>query len=69
MRIHEGNYAYDLEQTKDPLTQVRLNWKFTLYELHPVEHILRSGEAETRELAEKRAKSELAKLTGKKIAA
>jgi hypothetical protein len=61
MRIHEGNFAYDLEQPVDPMTQLRSKWKFTLYKVRPVEQKLASGEADTREAAEKKAKSELAK--------
>jgi hypothetical protein len=61
MRIHEGNFAYDLEQPVDPLTQLRSKWKFTLYKVRPVEQKLASGEAETRDAAEKKARAELAK--------
>jgi hypothetical protein len=61
MRIHEGNFAYDLEQPIDPLTQLRSKWKFTLFKVRPVEQKLTSGEADTREAAEKKARAELAK--------
>jgi hypothetical protein len=62
MRIHEGNFAYDLEQPIDPLTQLRSKWKFTLFKVRPVEQKLTSGEADTREAAEKKARAELAKV-------
>ena len=62
MRIHEGDFAYDLEQPVDPLTQLRSKWKFTLYKVRPAEQKLASGEAETREMAEKKARAELAKV-------
>jgi hypothetical protein len=62
MRIHEGDFAYDLEQPIDPLTQLRSRWKFTLYKVRPAEHKLASGEAETREAAEKKARAALAKI-------
>jgi hypothetical protein len=61
MRIHEGNFAYDLEQPVDPLTQLRSKWRFTLYKVRPMEQKLVSGEADTREAAEKKARAELAK--------
>lgn len=63
MRIHEGDFAYDLEQPVDPLTQLRSRWKFTLYKVRPAEHKLASGEADTREAAEKKARAALEKIT------
>lgn len=62
MRIHEGNYAYDLEQVVDPLTQLRTNWKYTIFKVKPAEQVLESGEAETRPAAEKKAKALLTKI-------
>lgn len=62
MRIHEGDFAYDLEQPVDPVTQLRSKWKFTLYKIRPAEHKLASGEAETRDAAERKAKAALAKI-------
>lgn len=61
MRIHEGDFAYDLEQPVDPLTQHRSKWKFTVFKVRPSEMKLASGEAETREAAETRARAELEK--------
>ena len=66
MRIHEGSFAYDLEQKKDPLTQLVQGWKFTLFQMHPGEHILGRGEAKTRVEAEKQASAMIAKLNGKR---
>ena len=62
MRIHEGDFAYDLEQPIDPSTQLRSKWKFTLYKVRPAEHKIVSGEADTRESAEKKARATLAKI-------
>jgi hypothetical protein len=62
MRIHEGDFAYDLEQPVDPLTQLRSKWRFTLYKVRPAEHKLASGEADTKEAAEKKARNALAKI-------
>jgi len=64
MRIHEGNFAYDLEQVRDPLTQLLQQWKYTIYRLRPVDESIASGEAETREAAEKKAKAALARIAG-----
>lgn len=62
MRIHEGDFAYDLEQPVDPLTQLRSKWKFTIYRVKPAEQKLGSGEAQTQAAAEKKAKAWLAKI-------
>jgi hypothetical protein len=64
MRIHEGDFAYDLEQPVDPLTQLRSKWRFTVYKIRPAEHKLASGEADTREAAEIKARAALAKIQG-----
>jgi len=71
MRIHEGNFAYDLEQPRDPQTQLALNWRFTVYQLRPSEQVLAKGEADTQAEAEKKAKSTISRLVGKerKVAA
>jgi hypothetical protein len=62
MRIHEGDFAYDLEQPIDPQTQLRSTWRFTLYRVKPADEKLGSGDAPTRAEAEKKAKAALAKL-------
>jgi hypothetical protein len=63
MRIHEGDYAYDLEQPVDPLTQLRSTWRFTVYKVRPAEIKLATGEADTREAAENKARAALEKIT------
>jgi hypothetical protein len=62
MRIHEGNFAYDLEQQIDPLTQLRSHWKYTVFELRPLEKALNTGQAATRPEAEDKAKKIIARL-------
>lgn len=62
MRIREGDYAYDLEQKIDPLTQVRQEWKFTVYAVFPTEQILQTGEAPTREEAEREAQRAITRI-------
>jgi hypothetical protein len=69
MRIHDGDFAYDIEQPRDPLTQLPLSWKYRLFRVRPKEEILESGEAETREEAEKKARAALRKLTSSSRAA
>jgi hypothetical protein len=64
MRIHEGNFAYDLEQLRDPMTQLALQWKYTIYRLRPLEERIASGEAADRAEAEKKAKAALARISG-----
>jgi hypothetical protein len=66
MRIHEGNFAYDLELPRDPQTQLALNWRYTVYQLRPFEEIVSRGEAGTRGEAEKRARSAISRLANKK---
>lgn len=66
MRIHEGNFAYDLEQPRDPQTQLALNWRFTVYKLRPVEEIVVRGEAASRAEAEKKAKAAVTRLLSKR---
>jgi len=66
MRIHEGTYAYDLEQFRDPQTQLPLHWKFKIFQLRPVEKVVCTGEAETREEAETKARSAIARLETEK---
>lgn len=66
MRIHyEGDFAYDLEQPRDPQTQLALGWRFTVYRLRPVENIVAKGEAETRPEAERKAKTTISRLLSK----
>lgn len=62
MRIHEGNLAYDLEQLRDPLTQLPMQWKYTIYRLRPTDERIATGEAESREAAEKKAKAALTRI-------
>ena len=72
MRIHhEADFAYDLEQPRDPQTQLVLDWRFTVYRLRPVEEVVARGEAPTRAGAEKKAKTVISRLLAseRKIAA
>ncbi len=62
MRIREGDYAYDLEQKIDPATQVRKEWKYTVYLVFPGEQVLERGVAKTRDEAEKEAQEAMARL-------
>jgi hypothetical protein len=62
MRIHEGEFAYDLEQPRDPQTQLALNWRFTVYRLRPIEEVVLRGEAASRGEAEKKAKAAVTRL-------
>ncbi len=57
MRIHDkGDYAYELEQPVDPMTQLRSRWVYRVFHLRPVEEVLQTGEADSREEAEKQAR-------------
>jgi hypothetical protein len=63
MRIREGDFAYDIEQLRDPLTQLPSNWQFKIVRLHPApEMVVLKGEAPNRPAAEKKAKAALHKV-------
>ena len=63
MRIHEGNFAYDIEQQRDPSTQLLSAWGFTVFRLRPVETVVQRGQGKTREEAEAQAKKIISNLT------
>ena len=63
MRIHDkADYAYDLEQIVDPMTQLRKGWAYHVFHLRPTEQVLESGKAASREEAEKDAKRAIGRL-------
>ena len=63
MKIHDkADYAYDLEQSIDPATQLRKGWHFHVFRLRPVEQMLEEGEAGSREDAEKQAKKVITRM-------
>jgi hypothetical protein len=62
MRFHEGDFAYDIEQQRDPLTQLLSAWRFTIYRVRPVESVVTRGQARTRDEAESQARQIVAKL-------
>ena len=62
MRIYEGDYAYEIEQIVHQETQLRTGWRYKIYRVRPGEQLLRSGEAATREKAEKAGKQALAEI-------
>ncbi|HZU33348.1 MAG TPA: hypothetical protein VFB79_19690 [Candidatus Angelobacter sp.] len=66
MRIHEGTFAYDLEQLRDPRTQLLLKWRFRIFNLSPIEQVVYTGEADTREEAEKKARAQIVQLKAAK---
>ena len=61
MLIHEGEFAYDIEQQRDPATQLLRNWKYTVFRLRPVEIAISRGEAPTRAEAEVKALEDVAR--------
>ena len=52
MRIYECNFAYEIEQVFDPSTLVPQGWKYNVYRIRPVNQLLHSGMAGSREAAE-----------------
>ncbi len=59
MRFYEGDYAYELERVRDQATQVFTGWRYNVYRIRPDQKLLRSGEAESQEQAEKTARKAL----------
>ena len=62
MRIYEGDYAYEVERVLDPATQLSTGWLFKVYRVRPIDQLLRSGQASTREEAERAGRGALAEL-------
>jgi hypothetical protein len=58
MRIHEGNFAYDIEPIMDPSTRLRTGWRYRVFAMRPERELLR-GEEKTREEAEQKATQEI----------
>lgn len=72
MRIYEGDYAYEIEQVLDPATLIRAGWKYNLCRVRPVNQLLHSGTAGSREEAERegrRAVQHAIRQEGRKSAA
>ncbi len=46
MRVHDGDFAYDIEPAHDPLTVLPLGWTYRVYALRP-ERELMKGKART----------------------
>ena len=53
MRFYQEDYAYEVEKVRDPATQLYSGWRYKVYRVRPVEELLRSGNAPTREDAER----------------
>jgi hypothetical protein len=62
MRIHEGDFAYDLEPQRDPTTQLLRSWKYTVFRVRPAETLVSRGETQSREEAEAQAQKEIKRL-------
>jgi hypothetical protein len=59
MRFYEGDYAYEIERVLDPATEVLKGWRYNVYRVRPIDKLLRSGEAATKEGAEQEGKRAL----------
>jgi hypothetical protein len=62
MQFYEGDHAYEVERILDPATQLYSGWRYNVYRVRPSHELLRSGEAPTREEAEKAGKRALAEV-------
>lgn len=60
MRFYEGDHAYEIERIVDPMTQLFTGWRYRVYRIRPDQKVLGSGEAATREEAEKAGRKALA---------
>ena len=63
MRIYENDYAYEIEPVLDPATLVGAGWRYKVYRIRPVEQVMQSGHAATKEAAEKAGRQALAELS------
>ena len=43
MRIHCGNYAYEVARVRDARTQVFTHWEFKVYQIRPYDKLLARG--------------------------
>lgn len=59
MRFYEGDHAYEVERVLDPATQLFTGWRYKIYRVRPNHELLRSGEAPTREEAERAGRKAL----------
>jgi hypothetical protein len=59
MRFYEGDHAYEVERVLDPATQLFTGWRYKIYRVRPDHELLRSGEAPTREEAERAGRKAL----------
>jgi len=62
MRFYQEDYAYEVEKVRDPATQLYSGWRYKVYRVRPVEELLRSGNAPTREDAERTGRRVLAQI-------
>jgi hypothetical protein len=65
VRIHEGDYAYEVERVIDPATQVHTSWRYNIYRIKPIDQLVQSGEAPTKEAAELAGKQAVEELANK----
>ena len=65
MRIYEGDYAYEIEPVLDSATKVLRAWRYNIYRVRPLDELLRSGEAATKEAAQEAGKRTLAEVVRK----
>ena len=62
MRFYEGDYAYEIEPVRDPATQLQSGWRSNVYQIRPLQQLLRSGEAATQQEAERAGQKALEEL-------
>lgn len=62
MRIHEGDYAYEIRQNRDPMTQLVTSWAYAVYRVRPVDHLIEKGEVETQRASEEKARAKISQL-------
>lgn len=62
MRIYEHDHAYEIERVMDPATRLYTGWRYNVYRIRPGQELLRTGQAATREEAEKAGKRALAQI-------
>jgi hypothetical protein len=61
MRVHEGNFAYDIEPTYEPHTLVAAGWCYRVFALRPERELI-SGKARTQQEPVRKGRKEVERL-------
>jgi len=63
MRVHDGDFAYDIEPVYNLLTLVPAGWRYRVFAMHPERELI-SGQVRTQEQAVRKGRKEAERLNG-----